>query len=189
VNQDQRNPRVLGASRSLRVKKLESGGQLRGRGRSLRRRRSADGSVSLSKRPGCMVGAGRCATGDGFEVAPEHSASGTAGCSRRSVANLPSLRWRPRGAILDPQETRCRSSPGRAAQRQRARSQARPEARNTAATVVAEISTESSFFTPRGAKMGAKFGCSRHLRKQKAVSVHVGKGPRSRRRTILCGAG
>jgi hypothetical protein len=52
VNQDQRDPRVLGASRSLRVKKLESGGQLRRGGRSLRRRRSAEGSVSLSKRPG-----------------------------------------------------------------------------------------------------------------------------------------
>ena len=38
---------------------------------------------------------------------------GQAGCSRRSVANLPSLRWRPRGAILESQETRCRSSPGR----------------------------------------------------------------------------
>jgi hypothetical protein len=77
VNQDQRNPRVLGASRSLWMKKLESGGQLRRGGRSLRRRRSAEGSVSLSKRPGVHGRRRPRRDRRWLRVAPEHSASVT----------------------------------------------------------------------------------------------------------------
>jgi hypothetical protein len=112
--------RILGASRSLWVKKLESGGQLRRGARSLRRRRSAEGSVSFSKRPG-LYGRRRPQR-DRRWLRGRSRALGQRdkpGCSSQSVASMRSLRWRMGAAMPEAQENAPPRQPRAAAQQQR----------------------------------------------------------------------